>query len=124
MSTLSSRLQDLADKFAADLVHAVRSASLAEILGATGGLASSKPAAKAAAKAAPKAAAPRAARSAVTVDAIVNVLRQHKNGLRSEHLRKALGAKRGAWRYQMQKAISEKRVRMTGTKNSAVYFAR
>jgi hypothetical protein len=128
MGTLKTTLHGLAEKFADELLRALRGASLDEIL-ATGDGAQPRRGRLAAASlgSTPSARAPAAAatrgRDAITVETIVGILRKNPKGMRSEHLRKALGAKRGTWRYQMQKAIIEKRVRMHGTKNSAVYFA-
>ena len=122
MANLNQTVQSLAHNFASELVAAVRGMSLDEILGLSGAGAKPPSAPRAAnGKATP---GKRGRPAKLTVDAIVAVLKQHKDGLRSDHLRKALAAARGPLRYGVKKAIAEKRVGMRGTKNAAVYFAR
>lgn len=121
MANLNQTIQSLAQNFASELVVAVRGMSLDEVLGVTGSKAPASTPRAASGKATP---GKRGRPAKLTVDAIVAVLKQHKDGLRSEHLRKALGAQRGPLRYGVKKAIAEKRVGMRGTKNTAVYFAR
>jgi hypothetical protein len=123
MATLKSTLHGLAEKFADDLLSALRGASLDEIFTTSGDRGVRTRARVSTVASAPKARVGRPSRSAITVQTIVDLLRRNPKGMRSENLRKALGAQRGTWRYQMKKAIAEKKVRMRGTKNSAVYFA-
>lgn len=115
MGNLQQTIRSLAEKFATDLLSAVQTASLDELVAERTG----------APVAAPRATPSTRARSAgLSVEAIVAVLKQHKDGLRSDHLRRALGGvKRGAWRYAIDKAIAERKISMRGTKNSAVYSA-
>lgn len=139
MPDLNPRIRAIAERFAAEILHVVRGMSLDEIVG-TGTAASLKPnelrrpvksgaattkvttPAKKRAGRLPKPGG--AARGGLTVDAIVGVLKSHADGLRSTALRKALGnSSRGQWTYAIRKAIAEKRVRISGTRNKATYFA-
>jgi hypothetical protein len=120
MSTLHATLESLAKKFAADIVKALRSLSLDDLLAESR---SAAPRASANAKSA-GVKRTRASGSATTVDAIVSELKKHKAGLRAEHLRKALGASKPAFNYYAAKAISEKKIRKTGKKRATTYFAK
>jgi hypothetical protein len=118
MSKLNSTIQALVTTFAADIVKAIRDASLGELLEV------GKAPARSAALSRAVPSKGRRLRSKVTVEAIVGVLRQHAAGLRSAQLRKALGGvSRGTWRHSIEKAISGRKVRMRGTRSAAVYFA-
>lgn len=123
---LNATIQSLAQKFAAELVTAVRGMSLEEVLGESAAptLTRSKSSTASKLSKSPTLRGPGRPPK-VTVDAIVGVLKQHKEGLRSQNLRKALGGvQKGAWRYVIVKALAEKKISMRGTKNTAVYFAR
>jgi hypothetical protein len=127
MAKLTDSFRALAEKFASEILAAVRQASLSEILGEVAG---SPPKAAKAAKSAPAARAPKASSSSskrgrrISAEEILALLKQNKGGMRSEDLRKALGTTKGPMRYQVLKLIEEKRVKMTGTRNSAVYQLR
>jgi hypothetical protein len=131
MPTLNQTLQAIAEKFAADLLMAVRGSSLAEILGESAspknGSARRKPgrpskSTQAGAKRGPGR-PPNSARSRISVDSVVAALKAHKDGLGAASLRMAVGAKRSTWKYVIAKAIAEKRVRIQGARSKAVYFA-
>ncbi len=123
MANLNQTIQSLAQKFASELVVAVRGMSLDEILGATGAKAPTSAPRAANGKATP---GKRGRPPKLTVEAIVAVLKQHKDGMRSQDLRAALarGVTKEVWRGAIKRAIAAKKVRMTGTKNTAVYFAK
>jgi len=125
MPTLDENLRAIAEKFCYEIVTAIRQSSLREILGEAampkvGGATASK-------SAAPRSAKPSSGRRgrapSLSGDQILALLKRNKGGMRSEDLRKALGTTKGPMRYHVLKLIAEKRVRMTGTRNTAVYYA-
>lgn len=125
MPTLQSTIQSLAETFASDLVNALRSLSLEEILGATG-----KTAATGATPAPKKRGRPAGSKNGATqgsapisADAIVALLKKHKSGLRAELLRRELGAAKPAFNYHVAKAFADKRIKKTGKKRATTYFA-
>src|SRR5438105_1333201 len=94
MANPNEALKAIVEEFAAKILVAVRSMSLGEIVGpqavSTTAIARVRKAGNVKAKAA------TAKRGGlVSVDEIVNVLKQHKSGMRSEDLRKALGVPKG-----------------------------
>ncbi len=131
MPNLNATITSLAQNFAQQLVEALRSLSLEEILAGTGFSAakrtsaptSSKSKSNAKPNAKPKA-APAAHAGALSVDAIVAVLRKHKGGLRAELLRRELGAPKPAFNYHVGKAIAAKRVTKRGVKRATTYTAK
>jgi len=131
MAEMNARLRALTEQFASDIVTALRTLSLAEILGEGAAKGSTntparKPTTKATATKAPAAKATRGARGkhGVSADRIVEILKQHKGEMRSQDLRKALGVSKGPMSYHVKLAIAAKRVGMRGTRAKAVYFAR
>ena len=131
MPNLNATITSLAQNFAKQLVEALRSLSLEEILAATGAAAPKRPgatkgAAKGATKAAskPQATATTARAGTLSAEAIVAVLKKHKGGLRAELLRRELGAPKPAFNYHVQKAIAAKLVTKRGVKRATTYTAR
>ena len=125
MATLQSTIQSLAQNFATDLVAALRSMSLEEILGATGKAAASRTTTSTPKKRGrPAGSKDKGPKSALSVDAIIAELEKHKSGLRAEHLRKALGASKNTFNYHASKALQAKAVRKTGEKRATTYFVR
>ncbi len=130
MPNLNATITSLAQNFANQLVEALRSLSLEEILAATGTAApkrvgATKSATKTATKAASKPQAKATARAgSLSAEAIVAVLKKHKGGLRAELLRRELGAPKPAFNYHVQKAIAAKLVTKRGVKRATTYTAR
>ena len=125
MSTLQSTIQSLAQTFAVQLVNALRSLSLEEILGATGKTATTgaTPAPKKRGRPAGSKNKGTRGSASISADAIVAVLRKHKSGLRAELLRRELGAAKPAFNYHVGKAFAAKRIKKTGKKRAMTYFA-
>lgn len=123
MANLQNTIQSLAQNFASELVSALRSMSLEEILGAT------KTAVSSATSTPKKRGRPagsknKGPKSTLSADAIVAELKKHKGGLRAEHLRKALGASKNTFNYHASKALQAKAIRKTGKKRATTYFVR
>ena len=122
MPNLNATITSLAQNFAQQLVEALRSLSLEEILAATG---TAAPKRAGATKGASKSKAKTTARAgSLSAEAIVAVLKKHKGGLRAELLRRELGAPKPAFNYHVQKAIAAKLVTKRGVKRATTYTAR
>ncbi len=126
-NNLQSTIATLAASFAADLVRALRSMSLDEILAES--RASASPATRAKrstkdtkARGRSSGATVESIVSAVTVEALVAALKQHKNGLRAEHLRKALGVAKPAMASAVAKALASKKIKKKGQRRTTTYF--
>jgi hypothetical protein len=138
MPTLKTQIASLADSFAAGVLAAIRSASLEEIL--AGG--SAVPAKRgpgrprkvdgANATAAPKPAGRRkggrlARRSPSDIEHVIGLvvakLKEHKGGLRSEQLQKALKLDKKEITGPLNQALAAKKVTKKGQKRSTTYFA-
>jgi hypothetical protein len=136
MSSLKSRLDSLASSFATEVVRAIQSASLEELLGEVGGArrAPGRPNGSAAAAAAPK---PRAAGSrksgrlprrsaediAKTLDRVVGLVKRHKAGLRAEQIRAELHMQAKEMPRVLKEGISKKVLKSKGQKRATTYFA-
>jgi len=143
MSNLRQTIQNLSSQFAANILEALRTASLDELAGVagTGGGASAgagrwtRPAGRAEASAAEPAAAPRrrgrggrlGRRSAgdisQMVDSIVNLLSQSSEGMRAEQIREALGVEAKELPRPLAEALESGRVSKSGQKRATTYFA-
>ena len=137
-STLRSTLNDLATEFATNVLHAIRGASLEEILSETGGSPARKGRAGRSTAAAPReaAAAPSARRkggrlarrSPQDIDGVVNkivsLLEKHATGLRAEEIRQKLSLQAKELPRPIAEALSKKRIVKEGKKRATTYFAR
>jgi hypothetical protein len=147
-NALRSQIQQFAAQFAAAVLHAVRGASLEDILaettaGATRSAASStvpahgkrgrgRPkgsknksptATPASAKAAPrKVGRPAKTNTATIVESIVAYVQKHP-GTSGEAARKSLGIDRNKWSPSVAKAIEAKKLRKQGERRSTKYWA-
>jgi hypothetical protein len=137
MSTLQSQLHELAHSFAAEVLGAIRRASLEELASSNGpglvGHARSSRAFRAAATRAPKAtkAAPSNGRlprrSAEDIQAglgkILTLLKSHKAGLRAEQIRSTLGMKPKEMPRILKEGLATKKLTSKGQKRATTYFA-
>jgi hypothetical protein len=143
MTTLKSKIATLADSFAAEVLAAIRSSSLEEILsgGSGGGAAPArrgpgrprKVDAGAAAMDAPKPAkrgkgGRLARRSPADIERVVGLivgkLGEHKAGLRSEQLQKVLKLDKKEITGPLNQALAAKKITKKGQKRSTTYFAK
>jgi hypothetical protein len=145
MSALKSSLQSLAASFAEDVVRAIQSASLQELLGEVTTkqgrtAARSRGAAAASNGGAAGAESVRPARSpaltrrgrlkrrsaediAATLNSIVSLLKQHSSGLRAEQIRKQLSMQAKELPRPLAEGLQAKALRKKGQKRATVYFA-
>lgn len=145
MSALKSSLQSLAASFAEDVVRAIQSASLQELLGEVTtkqgrAAARSRGAPAASNGGAASAESARPARSpaltrrgrlkrrspediAATLNSIVSLLKQHSSGLRAEQIRKQLSMQAKELPRPLAEGLQAKALRKKGQKRATVYFA-
>jgi hypothetical protein len=138
MNTLKSRIDSLASAFASDVVRAIRSASLEELLGGMGGGSGRVPARPARGAAAlPVAAAPvprtgkggRLARRSAeeitdTLDKVHGLLKASKGGLRAEQIRAALKLDVREMPRVLKEGLAPKKLASKGQKRATTYFAK
>jgi uncharacterized membrane protein len=143
MSSLKSTIEALSAEFAQNLIAAIKSASLQEILNETVGASSSAPARRgrppaSASKSAslPAAAPARAARKgkggrlarrspedlAKAKSEIISLLAKHPKGLRSEQIREKLGLSKQEVPRPLADALAEKLITKKGEKRATTYF--
>jgi hypothetical protein len=134
MSSLKSRLDSLASSFATEVVRAIQSASLEELLGEVGGArrGPGRPNGSATAAAASR---PRAARKggrlprrsaediAKTLDRVVALVKRSKQGLRAEQIRAELHMQAKEMPRVLKEGISKKMLKSKGQKRATTYFA-
>ena len=145
MSALKSSLQSLAASFAEDVVRAIQSASLQELLGEVTTRQERTAARSRVAPVAPNGGAAsaesvRPARSpaltrrgrlkrrstediAATLNSIVSLLKQHSSGLRAEQIRKQLSMQAKELPRPLAEGLQAKALRKKGQKRATVYFA-
>jgi hypothetical protein len=141
MPTLKSQIATLADSFAAGVLAAIRSASLEDIL--EGGSAPSAPprrgpgrppksngvaAAAPSLKPAKRGKGGRLARRSASdiehvIGLIVGKLGEHKTGLRSEQLQKALKLSKKEIVGPLNQGLAAKKITKKGERRSTTYFA-
>jgi hypothetical protein len=140
MSTsLKSTVESLAASFAHQVLDALRSLSLEEILAASRQTGRAR--APVTASAAPRSNGARAGRLAPAkvengrlarrsaedidgaVDRIVAVLKKHRGGLRAEQLRAELGVARKELPRPIARALADRRITKKGEKRATTYFA-
>lgn len=134
MATLQTKIAELAEAFAANVVAAVRSVPLDELMDTSG---AARRAAKATqeedvaptpARRARKTSSGRLARrSPEEIDAmvgqIVGVLKDAPDGLRSEEIQKVLGIDKREISGPIAQALGAKKIRKVGEKRATTYFA-
>lgn len=140
MSNLRSTIEGLASQFAANLIEALRGASIDELLnvaqaGGAGGRRAGRPAVSRGAEA--DSAAPIRARRgrggrlgrrsqndiAAMVESIVDLLGRNPEGLRAEQIREALGVEAKELPRPLNDALAAGRVTKSGQKRATTYFA-
>lgn len=125
MPSLQNTIQSLAQNFASELVVALRSLSLEEILGTTESSVSRTSSSTPKKRGRPAGSKNKVTKSAtLSVEAIVAELKKHKSGLRAELLRKALSVPKNTFNYHATKALAAKAIRKAGKKRSTTYFAK
>ena len=134
MSTLHAALRELASSFSAQVMDAIRRASLEELVqeGSAG------PRQPRRGRGRPRATNPRvnAARNASgrlarrtpeeigkAVDKIVLLVKTHKDGMRAEDLRKTLGLQPKEMPRILKDGLSRKKLKAKGQKRATTYFA-
>jgi hypothetical protein len=140
MSTLKARLDSLASSFAAEVVRAIQSASLEELLaevggkralgrkrggalGVTGGMPGPLPGRAAAGK---RGRLPRRSAEDIkaTLDKVHGLLKASKGGLRAEQIRAALKLDVREMPRVLKEGLSTKKLSSKGQKRATTYFAR
>jgi hypothetical protein len=143
-STLRSHLQELASSFASSVLHAIRTASIEDLLSESGGGGVRRPgrppaAARAARAEAPAAAAPAARAAggrrkggrlarrnagdiAEVIDRIVGLLKSSPKGLRAEEIRAKLGLQSKELPRPLKEAVEGGRLSKAGQKRATTYF--
>jgi hypothetical protein len=122
-NALETVIQDLATKFAAGVVQALRGASLQEILAEARPVPTEPtPTQKSGPSRRPR--GREDARSDSSQSAIGAALRGHDDGLRAEQLRAALRMSKPAFTRAVREALRVGSVRKTGEKRGTTYFAR
>jgi hypothetical protein len=142
MPNLRDSIHHLAQSFATGVLHAIRGASLEDILGESSGPKRSpgrppsqrglgRPSAVAPAFSAAKPSKPSkrlARRSADDISKvagdIVSLVKKHKSGLRAEQIRAQLGIAKREWMRPLEFALSSKRIAKKGEKRATTYFAK
>jgi hypothetical protein len=136
MSTLKSRLDLLASTFAAEVVRAIQSSSLDELLGDVGGgrrgpgrtngsvVAASAPALPRARATKPGRLPRRSADDiAEALDKVVALVKKHKQGLRAEQIRTQLRMQAKEMPRILKEGIAKKALKSRGQKRATTYFA-
>lgn len=121
---LRAAVERLALEFADDLLQAIRSAPVEEILAGIQG----RPSAAAQARPQKPEKRGRLRRSPAdierTADAIVALLKAHRSGLRSEQIQAKLGVAKAELPRPIGDALRARRIVKTGQKRATTYFAR
>jgi hypothetical protein len=134
MNTLKSRIDSLASAFASDVVRAIRSASVEDLLGGMGVDSRHAPGSL---RSAANAAVPRARTTARgrlrrrsqdeirgTLDKVHGLLRASKGGLRAEQIRVALKLDVREMPRVLKEGLATKKLSSKGRKRATTYFAK
>jgi hypothetical protein len=123
-SALRQRLNELASSFASNVLQAIRSASLDDVLAESGGRRGTP-------RAVAKGAGPRRSerlprRSSEDIermiDRIVGLLRKHPEGMRAEDIRQHLGIEAKELPRPLKQAVASGRLGKSGHKRATTYF--
>ena len=132
MSSLKTRLDSLASSFATEVVRAIQSASLEELLGEVGGVRRGPGRPNGSTAATPKAKGGRksgrlARRSAddiaKTLERVVSLVKRHKQGMRAEQIRSVLRMQAKEMPRVLKEGLSKKLLKSKGQKRATTYFA-
>jgi hypothetical protein len=131
MSSLKTRLDSLASSFATEVVRAIQSASLEELLGEVGGVRRG-PGRPNGSTAAPRARVGRKSgrlprRSAddiaKTLERVVSLVKRHKQGMRAEQIRTQLRMQAKEMPRVLKEGLSKRMLKSKGQKRATTYFA-
>ncbi|HXN31668.1 MAG TPA: hypothetical protein VN894_07400 [Polyangiaceae bacterium] len=134
MATLRTALHNLASSFADSVLHAIRGASLEELLGEAGGGARRGPGRPRKSTAAPTASGtPRGRKSgrlprrsaeqiAKALDQVIALVKSKKEGLRAEQIRAALRMQSKEMPRVLQEGLAKKKLKAKGRKRATTYF--
>jgi hypothetical protein len=132
MTTLHSRLSDLAESFASEVLAAVRGAPLKDLIGS----ASQEGRGRTPARTAAPAPSPKARRSSGrlarrsqadiigALDRVLALVKKHRAGLRAEQIRQQLGMQPKEMPRVLKEGIASKKLTSKGQKRSTTYFAK
>jgi uncharacterized small protein (TIGR04563 family) len=123
MPTLRSTLNALATNLASDILDVIRGASLEELLGESAGGAGRGPAESVHAKEPGRLARRSAAELAEALDRIVALVRKHKDGLRAEEIRVALGMQSKEMPRVLKEGLTTEKLKAKGNKRATTYTA-
>ena len=134
MATLHSKLQDLASAFANSVLHAIRGASLDDLLseaGAGGRRGPGRPAAAVRETDAKRVRGGRPGRLkrrspgdiAKGLDQMVALLKKNRGGLRAEQIREQLGMQAKEMPRILKEGLHKKVLKSKGQKRATTYFA-
>jgi hypothetical protein len=126
-SSLRSRLGELAFAFASEIVDAIRSSSLQELLAQSSGATGVGRTAGHSPRSAASGRRGRLARRSESdiegvSDRIATLLRKHRGGLRAEQIRQELGLPASELSRPLKQGLSSGRFSKTGRKRATVYF--
>jgi hypothetical protein len=136
MSSLKTNLESLAASFASEIVRAIQSSSLEDLLGEIGGSskrprpAVGRPAAAPAPSGRPAKTTKRgrlkrrsAADIAAELDRVVSLVKSHKTGLRAEQIREQLDMQANEMPRVLKEGLSKRKLKSKGQKRATTYFA-
>ena|SRR5258708_5779229 len=136
MSTLKTNLESLSSSFVSDIVRAIQSSSLEELLGEIGGASTRarRPAPNVAAAPAAHAKSSKAATGgrlkrrspeeiAAELDRVAALVKSHKAGLRAEQIREQLNMRANEMPRILKEGLAKKKLKSKGQKRATTYFA-
>jgi hypothetical protein len=135
MSSLRTSLHELASSFTDSVLHAIRGASLEELLDESGGSARRGPGRPPKANGIPATSvAPRARKSGrlkrrsieditKALDQVVALVKKSKNGLRAEQIRASLKMQSKEMPRVLKEGLDKKKLKSKGQKRSTTYSA-
>lgn len=128
MNDLRSTIEQLASRFAGNVIEALRRASIDELMDVAGARGAARRGQAATRDGASRPSGGRLGRRtaddiAHMVDDIVTLLTKHSEGMRAEQLREALGVEAKELPRPLSDALASGRVTKTGQKRATTYFA-
>jgi hypothetical protein len=130
LSSLKTRLDSLASAFATEVVRAIQSASLEELIGEVGG-GRRAPARSNGSTPVPRAKVRKGGRLprrsaddiAKTLERVVSLVKRHKAGMRAEQIRTELRMQAKEMPRVLKEGLSKKLLKSKGQKRATTYFA-
>jgi hypothetical protein len=129
MSSLKTRLDSLASTFATEVVRAIQSASLEELLGEVGGVRrggrsnGSGPSPRGKGRKGGRLPRRSADDIAKTLERVVSLVKRHKQGMRAEQIRTVLRMQAKEMPRVLKEGLSKKMLKSKGQKRATTYFA-